>query len=309
MRRRFASRSSRSRARRLGSMRGPGRGPRPRSSSRPRPRTPGRGRSGLDDDGTGGEQLGEPAGRRQGEQRIEAEPAQRGLLAGRVAQQQAAEASRVGHDELATVVERQPDLPVAGAAKSSGRCTGPEASLRGVSPGTRNPPDIPKWKRGWGGASEVEPELLAPPAGGEHPPAAERLPRRGRDAAIDDGILRTRDLRDAPARRHRLREPAAPLYLGQLRHVSSRSGGRSRVPRRFPRRAAPRPGPSPPEPVSNRTRLGRMTQGVRARPALAFRGVQRSPPRSGRSALMPLRAIHPLRPRRRASSPTPSRQS
>ena len=166
-------------------------------------------------------ELDEPAGRRKREQRVEAEPADGRLLARHVPEQQPSEAPSVGHDELAPVVERQPDLPVAGRPLVR-PVHGSGGELEGGVPGDAEAARHPEVEEGMGRRVEVEPELLAPPAGRAHPPAPKRFPRRARHAGIDDRIVRALDPPDPPSCRHRLREPPAPLDLGELRHGPER---------------------------------------------------------------------------------------
>src|SRR6266481_4465148 len=160
-----------------------------------------------------------PRKRREASMGVEAETADGRLPGGIAAEPDAPEAARIGHDQLAPVVENEVQLGEAGRprvvrllarrfelhAGAAGR--GVEAARHAeVQAGPRP-------------AVQLEPEMLAMALHVLHAAAHERpTDSRGRHPIEDDGIVGAADLDDAAAARHLQGDATAALDLRQLRH-------------------------------------------------------------------------------------------
>ena len=140
------------------------------------------------------------------EQRIESEFRDRRLVAGVVAKSDPAESPGIGHREPAAVLELQFDLPESGSVRFV------VVSVEGAR--------HPEVQQQGGGVLELQPQLLAMAAGGQHPLAAKSAADGGgRLVAEHDAIIRAADVLRDVAGRDGFRDEASSLYFWKFRHI------------------------------------------------------------------------------------------
>src|SRR5262249_52354099 len=154
-------------------------------------------------------------------ERVEAEQADRRLVAGIVTKADAAESSRVGHHQLTAAGQfhlelPEPWRPLRAAIVLAARLELHALNIRRMEPALH--PEVEDRPRP---AIELQPEMLAPqqelaapPVNSPDPATEQRAPDlSGRGPLEDDAVVRAPDLDDAPADGDALDAPARRLDL------------------------------------------------------------------------------------------------
>src|SRR5262249_59638901 len=132
-------------------------------------------------------------------ERVEAEQADRRLVAGIVTKADAAESSRVGHHQLTAAGQFHLELPEPWWPLRAAIFLGARLELHALNIRRMEPARHPEVEdRPWP-AVELQPEMLAPPLNSPDPATEQRAPYLSRAGPLeDDSVVRAPDLDDPP---------------------------------------------------------------------------------------------------------------